>query len=372
MKNICEEAYKIDKYMISIRLRNVCTNDDLRIVMSVFFVLVMVPFTACLRFFPSRTNNNVQGNHYIGGKEEFIAFEKNQAEALQSLMKSRKKILENSNANVYLIGIGDQIEIRVFDVAELNTVVRVRPDGKITLPLIGDLVVYNITEAELHSLIYKKLVKYVKNPQVSTNILNFEAHKVSVIGEVVKPGAYPLKKFKYTLVELLSEAGGRTIRASNKVLISPANSMNAAVEVDIEDMLGALGKAPLQIPLQDGDTIVIPESGQVDVDGEVEKPGSYPLSAKTTILGAIASAGGLTYSADINQVEIIRDTGGGKKAGMSINIEKIALEGAQDIRLRNGDIIRVPSAKGRFAARQVVQVINKLFSGISGNVTSNR
>jgi len=61
-------------------------------------------------------------------------------------------------------------------------------------------------------------------------------------------------------------------------------------------------------------------------------------------------------------VEIIRDIGGGKKAALSVDLEKMALKGGNDIRLRNGDIVRVPSAAGRFATRQVVELLNGIFN----------
>src|SRR5262249_851809 len=99
------------------------------------------------------------------------------------------------------------------------------------------------------------------------------------------------------------------------------------------------------------------------------KPGSFALSSKMTILGSIASAGGLTYSADMSSVELFRDLGDGKKALLPVNLEQIALHDGQDVALRDGDVVRVPSHRRRFFTRQIVDAVNALFHvGVNENV----
>jgi protein involved in polysaccharide export with SLBB domain len=137
------------------------------------------------------------------------------------------------------------------------------------------------------------------------------------------------------------------------------------IEIDIDDLLGHTTQAPLLIPLMPGDMIIVPEAGMFDVDGEVAKPGSYKLASRTSAMGAIASAGGFTYAADVNKVEVIRDMGAGRKALVTLDLEEVGLRGGADIRLRNGDLVRVPSEPVRFFRRQIVNAINSVFNGVN-------
>jgi hypothetical protein len=73
----------------------------------------------------------------------------------------------------------------------------------------------------------------------------------------------------------------------------------------------------------------------------------------------------------VNNVEVIRDTGNGKKALITLDLEEVGLRGGQDVRLRNGDLVRVPSEPGRFFRRQIVQTINGLFNGVGVNQRVN-
>ena len=91
------------------------------------------------------------------------------------------------------------------------------------------------------------------------------------------------------------------------------------------------------------------------------------MTSSTSVIGAVAAAGGLTYSADVKKVEVLRDIGGGKKALASLDLEEVGLQGGKDIRLRAGDLVRVPSEPGRFFERQIVSTLNSLFNGV--NVT---
>jgi protein involved in polysaccharide export with SLBB domain len=139
----------------------------------------------------------------------------------------------------------------------------------------------------------------------------------------------------------------------------------------MEDLLGTVDHRPLLVPLVPGDTIVVPEAGTYEVDGEVTTPGSYKLTGRTSVIGAIAAAKGFTYSADVNNVEVIRDVGAGRKALVALDLEEVGLRGGRDVRLRNGDLVRVPSHSSRFFKRQVVETINGIFNGFAVNKRVN-
>ena len=115
--------------------------------------------------------------------------------------------------------------------------------------------------------------------------------------------------------------------------------------------------------------IIVPEAGTVMVEGEVAKTGSYELGSRTTLLGALAAAGGITYGAKIDEVEIIRSVDGNRKAHLTVSLENIAIGEEHDVRLRNGDIVRVPSHSGRRLRQDTFDGISRLINfGIGGSV----
>jgi polysaccharide export outer membrane protein len=336
-------------------------------------ICIVAGWSGCLRFVPARTVSNEDSHE----ESDFFAIEKVEQDELQQLLKERAELRNRSIESAYRIGAGDLIDLRVFDVPEVTGAVRVRPDGMISVPLIGDVTALGRTEEELQRDIVGRLRRFIVSPTVTIAVNTYEGSKVSVIGEVVKPGAYPLRQGSTSLVQILSEAGGRTARAASHLVLlpvfvaeerstltSPESRKNRpSVEIDLDDLLGTTrGGDSIEVFLVAGDTIVVPEAGTVQVDGEVAKPGSHSLSSKESIVGAIAAAGGVTYSADVERVEVIREVGNGRKASLAFNLQDVALKNTKDIRLRNGDVVRVPSARGRFATRQVVEVLNRVFN----------
>jgi polysaccharide biosynthesis/export protein len=342
---------------------------------------ILLGQTACLRYVPSRSELAGKGEQaQYGGEQAFYSLEQNQAQRLNALVSERNAQRGANARPTYRVGVGDVLEFSVFEVPELNLKARVRPSGDVALPLIGSVPVIGQTEAEIQEDVRTKLLKFVHTPQVQVFIAEYEANKVWVIGEIHKPGAYPLSRDNYSLIELLAEAGGRTERAGSLVVLIPQSASAAAdqtdasdaakrarlaqaqnqngIEIYFDDLVGSLNKPPLSVPLRAGDAIVVPEAGMVQVDGEVNKPGSYQLASRMTLLGAIASASGLNYSADVKQVEVVRELGSGQKALLTVDLEKIALREGTDIRLRDGDVVRVPSSPGRFATRQTINIVN--------------
>lgn len=332
---------------------------------------VLVMQSACLRFVPARS----VGGADVGGEAEFFAREKGEQDKLAALLAERAHLLNPAAVAAYRVSSGDMVDLRVFGVPELTVATRIRPDGMFTAPLVGDIAAAGRTETELQRDITERLRRFVVSPSVTLAVNVYEGSRVSVIGEVSKPGVYPLRQGTTSLVQLLSEAGGGTAHAAGHVLLLPAQSVDSpsggasasasplnrhSIEIELDELLGSgEGRGSIQVPLIAGDTIVVPDAGTVEVDGEVSKPGSYPLSSKQSMVSAIAAAGGFTYSADVEHVEVIREVGNGRKAVLARNLEDVALRSTQDIRLRNGDVVRVPSARGRFMTRQIVEVVNQ-------------
>jgi polysaccharide export outer membrane protein len=117
----------------------------------------------------------------------------------------------------YRIGKEDVIEVVVFREPELSRVVPVRPDGKISLPLAGEMDAAGKTAAELQGGIAKVLAAYVREPAVSVLVREINASRVFVLGEVVRPGGFPLRG-PMTVVQAIAIAGGRTPYAGDRVV----------------------------------------------------------------------------------------------------------------------------------------------------------
>lgn len=160
----------------------------------------------------------------------------------------------------YLIGSEDVLEISVWKNTDLSKVVIVRPDGKISLPLIGDVQATGLTPAQLHDEIVAKLKEYQETATVSVIVQNVNSYKAFIIGEVKTPGIYILKT-KTTILQALSMAGGFTQFASkNKIMLIRQRNPGGdeKIPVRFDDLINADEKVNKNLVLRAGDTIFVP------------------------------------------------------------------------------------------------------------------
>ncbi len=228
-------------------------------------------------------------------------------------------------AEEYLIGEGDLLKITVYDNPDLATDARVGADGKVTLPLIGEVPVGGITTTDAQKNIATRYADgYIKNPQVNVFIAEYRSKKVTALGEFNKPGVIELRG-NSTLMEVVSNAGGITANAGDTLLIKRrvrkenGASEERTITIDLDRLLekGDAGGAEL---VRDGDSIYVPRATFVFVSGEVKTPGSYKITKGLTVLRAITLAGGFTQRADRGDVSIVRKTGSGERT-LEANME---------------------------------------------------
>ncbi len=159
----------------------------------------------------------------------------------------------------YIIGQGDQLEIIVWRNEQLSRQVVVMPDGKISLPLIQQVQAAGLSLASLRDQITQKLGPYVESPRVTVIVTQLNSYKVSVLGNVVSPGVYPITG-RTTVIEAISMAGGLTDWARKKkitVIRNQGKKQEARIRVNYNKI--ASGKDPSgNIVLQRGDTIIVP------------------------------------------------------------------------------------------------------------------
>jgi len=157
----------------------------------------------------------------------------------------------------YRIGPEDVLHVSVWGNEQLTMDVIVRPDGKISIPLIQDIQAEGFTASEMADRIHEKLLPYIKDPNVSVIVMQINAPKFSVIGYVNRPGTYPMRG-DVTVLQALSEAGGFTPFASPKKikLVRNAGGKQEIRKFNYYDMIDKGGEG--NFLLKPGDTIVVP------------------------------------------------------------------------------------------------------------------
>ncbi len=159
----------------------------------------------------------------------------------------------------YRIGPSDVLAINVWKDAELTRTVTVRPDGKISLPLVGELEVSGLTAASVQRLIGQRLAEYISSPQVTVMVQEVKSQTYVVVGKVTKPGSYELGK-PTTVLEAVAIAGGfLDFAKANKVKIIRRREGGQSETLYFDYNKVIKGKNPEQnVQLQNGDTIVVP------------------------------------------------------------------------------------------------------------------
>ena len=256
-------------------------------------------------------------------------------------------------AQEYRVGPRDVLDVVIWGQADLSQKYSVSGDGFIEFPLIGRVKVDELTTTEIAQRLRERLDKdYLVNPQIRVSVAEYLAKKVFVLGEAERPGAYVLTG-PLTLWEILSQAGGPSKLAGNQlILVRPQNKIvpgqqQATRENSIQRFsIGQIQAGVMEenIPLQNGDTILIPKAQGFFVLGEVKNPGAYKLDHETTILEGITLAGGFTNIAAPGRTRIIRTTPKGEEV-IQIDMSAIIKQGRDKaIRLRENDVIVVPES----------------------------
>jgi len=212
----------------------------------------------------------------------------------------------------YVVGAGDVIRVQVFQNPDLTVEARVSESGVISYPLLGALRIGGLSPTAVERLISERLKSgnFLQNPQVTVNIVQFRSQQVSVLGNVNKPGRYPLETTGMRLSEVLSLAGGvAPTGADEVVLITRRGGSSQRVEVDLVDLFasGDVSKDPALVA---GDVLYVNRAPNFYIYGQVNRPGMYTLERGMTLAQAIAKGGGLTLRGTDRAVRLHRRYGG--------------------------------------------------------------
>jgi len=192
----------------------------------------------------------------------------------------------------YRLGAGDLLRIIVFDHDEFNAEARISQTGNITFPLVGEVPVAGLSTRGAELLLARRLIDggFVKRPQVSVLVSEYQSQKVSVMGQVVKPGQYPLDSSKKVLDALALAGGVLNDTAADEVTLVRADG--SRVVIDLQRLFD--GDPAVNLGVNDADTVFVAHAPQFYIYGQVQHPGQYRLGRNTTISQAIAIGGGLT------------------------------------------------------------------------------
>jgi polysaccharide export outer membrane protein len=157
----------------------------------------------------------------------------------------------------YRLGPGDKLRIEVYKDTQLSQNVQVRPDGKITLPLVGDLVAVDRTPLELRDIIAQQLKEYMTNPSVTVIVVEAAAATAYVMGEVNHPGAVTLQGGPLTVIQALAIAGGLKDFADTKNIRILRRTASGVQTISFNYKEAIRGAAPVY--LRPGDTVVVPD-----------------------------------------------------------------------------------------------------------------
>jgi polysaccharide export outer membrane protein len=239
----------------------------------------------------------------------------------------------------YIIGPEDILEIQVWGNKDLNQVVFVRPDGRTSLPLVGEIGVAGKTVQQLQDHLTNVYETTVKGAVVTVMVKEIKSRPVYFIGGFGKPGVMQLTR-ELTLLQAISVVGGVVPNADAEKGFLLRGDKRIPIDFNRLVQRGDLSQNPR---LEPGDSIVVPLADAVYVNGEVKAPGAVKYSGDLTILKALTQVGGLTPLAAGGRVDVLRGNVE-KKERIRVDVDKMMRSPDEnpDIRLQPNDIIFVP------------------------------
>jgi polysaccharide export outer membrane protein len=215
----------------------------------------------------------------------------------------------------YKLGPGDQIRVQVFQNPDLTVEARVSEQGTISYPLVGTVNIggSSIGQAEQKIAGALKAGNYLKQPQVNIVLLQVRGSQVAVLGQVQKPGRFPLETSTTRVSDLLAAAGGVTPMGDDTLIVTGTRSGQPFRKVIDIPGLFLNQRNSDDIVVQGGDTIFINKAPVYYIYGEAQKPGPYRIERGMTVQQALAQGGGPTPRGSTSRLRLTRTTPDGKQ-----------------------------------------------------------
>jgi len=256
------------------------------------------------------------------------------------------------------LDIGDLVSIKVYGAPELSDEERINNTGDLYLALIGTVHIKGLTPEEAQSLIEGKLKDggFLRDPHVTLFVKEYATAGISIMGEVVKPGTYPLIG-EHRLFDVISAAGGLSPRAGNDVTINHRADPQHPERLHLEGDLAH--SASVNVAISPGDIIFISKAGVVYVVGDVHSPGGYVIEQNhgITAMQALAMAQGNNPTASLKHARVVRRDSSGVATEIPVDLEKIERAKAPDMALQSDDVLFIPTSAGKTAFHRTADSI---------------
>jgi polysaccharide biosynthesis/export protein len=262
------------------------------------------------------------------------------------------------------LGGGDLIEVSAYNVPEFSTKARVGNNGDVYLPLINYVHIAGLTIEEAQAIIEKRLADggFLKDPHVTIFVDEYSSQSTNVLGEVAKPGVYPVLGQQH-LLDVISAAGGLTDRAGTTVVITHREQPDAPITVSLNASLAGNGEN--NVDVFPGDTVVVQKAPVIYVVGDVQRPSGLVMNnGNLTVLQAIALAGGTTRTSKLSGVRIIRKGPEGIKE-TRVELNKILQAKQPDIAMHADDILFVPSSAAKSITARTLDTVVQTASALT-------
>jgi polysaccharide export outer membrane protein len=218
------------------------------------------------------------------------------------------------NADAYRLGPGDVIRITVYNNPDLTTEAQITQQGRITFPLIGEIQIGGMEKSQAEQIIARRLGEggFVVKPQVNLLVLGYKSQQISVLGQVNRPGKFPIEQAS-TLADLLAMAGGISQTGADVIthIAKAPDGQTTKRDIDIHEALKN-GEMDKNFPVSNGDIIFVPRAPLFYIYGEVQRPGAYRLEKEMTVMQALSVGGGLNLRGTERGIRINRQGSGGK------------------------------------------------------------
>lgn len=262
------------------------------------------------------------------------------------------------------LGSGDLLHISVYNVPEMDTRTRVANNGDAYLPLIDYVHVAGLTAEEAQAVIEKRLVDggFLKDPHVSVFVDQFASQGASIMGEVSRPGVYPVMGDQ-RLFDLISAAGGLTEKAGRSITLTHRNQPDKPVYVKLARNIADSQENNVRV--FPGDTLIVRRADIVYVVGDVARPSGFLMDqGSLTVLQAVALAGGTTQTSKLNSAKIIRKSPEGVSE-TPVELKKILQAKTPDIALKADDILFIPTSTSKVLGRRGIDAAIQMATAVT-------